>query len=186
MTAMDAGPSPSPADREEEAQPSLSDGTTSPGRIQIASPATPGGRQKSKVAAGHSPRILVIEDEVAIADFVHRGLESEGYRVESVFDGLDGERQALDGEFDLVILDWMLPGRDGLEILAAIRQRKPDLPVLLLTAKADARDRAAALKAGATAYLTKPFAFAELTAGVMAHLRQAPKNPPERPGAPAG
>jgi DNA-binding response OmpR family regulator len=124
-------------------------------------------------ARGDGPRILLIEDEVGIADFVARGLEAYGYRVESVFDGIEGERRALGPGVDLVILDRMLPGRDGLHVLAAIRRHKAELPVLLLTARTEIDDRVAGLDAGATDYLTKPFALAELAARVRAHLREA-------------
>lgn len=123
---------------------------------------TPGGLPAS---------ILVIEDEIAIADFIERGLRREGYSVEATFDGVDGERRALSSQPDLVVLDRMLPGRDGLAILLAIRQRRPPLPVIMLTAKAEIEDRVAGLDAGATDYLVKPFAFAELAARVRAHLR---------------
>lgn len=118
-------------------------------------------------------RILIIEDEVAIADFVQRGLQAEGYAVEVALDGLDGERRACVGACDLVILDRMLPGRDGLEVLAAIRADRPGLPVLMLTARGEVTDRVAGLDAGATDYLVKPFAFDELAARVRAHLRQS-------------
>jgi DNA-binding response OmpR family regulator len=118
-------------------------------------------------------QILVVEDEAAIADFLERGLRAEGFEVRTVGDGTDGERLAIDGEFDLVVLDRMLPGRDGLDAMAAIRRSKPTLPVILLTAKGDVSDRVAGLESGATDYVTKPFAFAELLARIRAHLRQA-------------
>lgn len=117
--------------------------------------------------------ILVVEDESAIADFLQRGLEREGFAVRTVADGLDGQRLALDHGFDLVVLDRMLPGRDGLEVLEAIRRRKPVLPVILLTAKGEIADRVEGLDRGATDYIVKPFAFEELLARVHAHLRQA-------------
>jgi DNA-binding response OmpR family regulator len=117
-------------------------------------------------------KILVIEDEEAIADFLERGLEAEGYGVTTASDGREGEGLALGGGFDLVILDRMLPGRDGIEVLAAIRQAKPGLPVIVLTAKGEVADRVAGLDQGATDYMTKPFAFEELVARVRAHLRQ--------------
>jgi DNA-binding response OmpR family regulator len=117
-------------------------------------------------------KILVIEDEEAIADFLERGLEAEGYGVTTASDGSEGEGLALGGGFDLVILDRMLPGRDGIEVLAAIRQAKPGLPVIVLTAKGEVADRVAGLDQGATDYVTKPFAFEELVARVRAHLRQ--------------
>ncbi len=118
--------------------------------------------------------ILVVEDEEAIADFVVRGLEAEGHAVRSAADGLQGERLALDDGVDLVILDRMLPGRDGMAVLAAIRRAKPTLPVIVLTARDAVADRVEGLDRGATDYMTKPFAFEELAARVRAHLRQPP------------
>lgn len=117
--------------------------------------------------------ILIVEDEASIADFLGRGLEAEGFAVSAAADGIEGERLALEGAFDLVILDRMLPGRDGIEVLAAIRREKPTLPVILLTAKGEIADRVEGLDAGATDYVTKPFAFEELLARIRAHLRQS-------------
>ncbi len=117
--------------------------------------------------------ILVVEDEAAIADFLERGLEAEGFAVRTAADGVEGERLALSDAFDLVILDRMLPSRNGVEVLTAIRREKPTLPVILLTAKGEVADRVEGLDAGATDYITKPFSFAELLARVRAHLRQA-------------
>ena len=116
--------------------------------------------------------ILVVEDEAAIADFLERGLEAEGFAVRTADDGVEGESLALSGSFDLVILDRMLPGRDGIEVLATIRREKPTLPVIVLTAKGEVADRVEGLDAGATDYVTKPFAFEELLARIRAHLRQ--------------
>jgi DNA-binding response OmpR family regulator len=117
--------------------------------------------------------ILVVEDEAAIADFLERGLAAEGFAVHTAADGVEGQALALSGSFDLVILDRMLPGRDGLEVLATIRGEKPALPVIVLTAKGEVADRVEGLDAGATDYVTKPFAFEELLARIRAHLRQA-------------
>lgn len=117
--------------------------------------------------------ILIVEDESAIADFLERGLSGEGYDVVTVADGAEGERLAIGRPFDLVVLDRMLPGRDGLEVLAAIRRRKPALPVIMLTAKGEIADRVEGFEGGATDYLTKPFAFAELLARIRARLREA-------------
>jgi DNA-binding response OmpR family regulator len=117
--------------------------------------------------------ILVVEDESTIADFLVRGLAREGFAVQAVGHGVEGERLALDRAFDLVVLDRMLPGRDGLEVLAAIRRSKPSLPVIMLTARAEVADRIEGLDGGATDYVTKPFSFEELAARVRAHLRQA-------------
>src|SRR5882724_2391171 len=116
--------------------------------------------------------ILVVEDEAAIADFIARGLEAEGYAVRTAADGVEGERLALGGAPDLVILDRMLPGRDGIEVLASIRKAKPDLPVIVLSAKGEIEDRVEGLDLGATDYVTKPFAFAELAARVRAGMRR--------------
>jgi DNA-binding response OmpR family regulator len=116
-------------------------------------------------------RILVVEDEAAIADFIERGLRAEGHAVEVAADGPAGQARALGTDVDLVLLDVMLPGKDGIEVLRAIRERKPSLPVLMLTARGEVSDRVAGLDAGATDYIVKPFAFAELAARVRAHLR---------------
>jgi DNA-binding response OmpR family regulator len=116
--------------------------------------------------------ILIVEDEAAILDFLRRGLEAEGFTVLTAADGIEGERLALSGSVDLVILDRMLPKRDGMQVLEAIRQVKPALPVILLTARAELADRVQGLNVGATDYLTKPFAFEELAARVRAHLRR--------------
>jgi DNA-binding response OmpR family regulator len=115
--------------------------------------------------------ILVVEDEGGIADFLSRGLAAEGYRVTVAGDGVAGERLALSGSADLVVLDRMLPGRDGIEVLRAIRERKPNLPVIMLTAKAEVADRVEGLDLGATDYVTKPFAFEELLARIRSRLR---------------
>lgn len=120
-----------------------------------------------------SVEILVVEDEEGIADFLSRGLRTEGYEVTVAGDGIAGERLALGGGADLVVLDRMLPGRDGIEVLSAIRERKPALPVIMLTAKAEVADRVEGLDMGATDYLTKPFAFEELLARIRARLRES-------------
>jgi DNA-binding response OmpR family regulator len=119
--------------------------------------------------------ILVVEDEAAIADFLVRGLSREGHGVRSAGDGIEGQRQALAGDVDLVILDRMLPGRDGIEVLAAIRAAKPELPVIVLSARDAVADRVEGLDSGATDYVTKPFAFEELAARVRAHARRPPE-----------
>ena len=116
-------------------------------------------------------RILVVEDEAGIADFVSRGLAAEGHQVDVAADGLTGERLALTTDVDLVVLDRLLPGRDGMDVLRGIRAAKPALPVIVLTALGEVSDRVEGLDAGATDYLRKPFAFSELAARVRAHLR---------------
>ena len=122
-------------------------------------------------AALDSPRVLLIEDEPGIVDFVKRGLEAEGFKVEAALDGIEGERLALREDFDGIVLDLMLPGRSGLEILAAVRRAKPSVPVIVLTARGEIEDRVEGLDAGAVDYLVKPFSLAELLARVRAQLR---------------
>ncbi|HEX2703857.1 MAG TPA: response regulator transcription factor [Solirubrobacteraceae bacterium] len=121
--------------------------------------------------------ILVIEDESAIVDFVDRGLRAESFLVESASDGIDGTARALDDRVDLVLLDMMLPGRSGSEVLATIRQARPTLPVIVLTARGEVEDRVAGLDAGAVDYLVKPFELAELVARIRAQLRVAHQAP---------
>jgi DNA-binding response OmpR family regulator len=125
-------------------------------------------------------RILVVEDEPAIADFLARGLDAEGYAVTCAVDGTVARRRALGDEVDLVILDLVLPGMPGLEVLREIRVAKPDLPVIVLSARGEVEDRVAGLDRGATDYVTKPFSFAELAARVRAHLRRPYHPPPTR------
>ena len=117
--------------------------------------------------------VLLIEDEPGIVDFVRRGMEAEGFHVQAELDGAEGERRALREGFDAVVLDLMLPGRDGLGVLASLRAAKPSMPVIVLTAKGEVEDRVAGLDAGAVDYLVKPFSLAELLARVRAQLRVA-------------
>ena len=117
--------------------------------------------------------ILIVEDEAGIADFLARGLGAEGYGVTVAGDGVSGERLALDPSVDLVVLDRMLPGLEGLEVLAAVRNSRPALPVIMLTAKGEVADRVEGLDLGATDYVTKPFAFEELLARIRARLRDS-------------
>lgn len=116
--------------------------------------------------------ILVVEDEVGIADFLQRGLRAEGYGVRVAGDGEEGARLALDPAVDLVVLDRMLPGIDGIEVLQRVRGARPLLPVIMLTAKGGVADRVEGLDSGATDYVTKPFAFDELLARIRARLRE--------------
>src|SRR3954453_24025353 len=108
-------------------------------------------------------KILVVEDETAIADFVQRGLEAEGYAVDCAGDGLEGERQALEGKPKIVVLDLMLPGRDAISLLGKSRESKPTLPVIVLPARDTVEHKVAGLDSGATDYVTKPFSVDELT-----------------------
>jgi DNA-binding response OmpR family regulator len=117
-------------------------------------------------------RILVVEDERKVADFVRRGLEEEGYGVDVLGDGRNAGDQAGVVDYDAVVLDLMLPGRSGLQVLRDIRARKPRLPVLILTAKDSHEDRVVGLDSGADDYMGKPFALAELSARLRALLRR--------------
>jgi DNA-binding response OmpR family regulator len=121
--------------------------------------------------------ILVIEDEPGIADFLDRGLRAHGFDVISARDGLDGADRAINDEVDLVVLDMMLPGRSGLEVLADVRAARPGLPVIALTARGEVEDRVKGLDAGAADYLTKPFSLNELAARIRAQLRVASQAP---------
>ncbi len=116
--------------------------------------------------------ILVVEDEKKVAGFIKRGLEEDGYQVVVTHDGADGIKQALEGDYSLIILDVMLPKKDGLTVVRELREAGKRIPVLMLTAKAATEDVVSGLDAGSDDYLTKPFAFAELTARVRALLRR--------------
>src|SRR5579872_2785437 len=122
-------------------------------------------------------RILVIEDEPPIADFLVRGLREEGFTVEHAADGEAGWHALEAGPWDLVLLDWWLPGPDGLALLRRFRQAGHDAPVLFLTARDAVSDRVRGLDAGADDYLCKPFAFDELLARVRALGRRRDRPP---------
>ncbi|MCZ2147656.1 MAG: response regulator transcription factor [Bryobacterales bacterium] len=117
-------------------------------------------------------RILVIEDEKRIADFLGRGLESAGYAVDVAHDGQTGLNLSHNADYDLIILDLMLPDMDGLAVLDKVRNRKVSPPVLILSARNAVDDRVKGLELGADDYLVKPFAFVELLARVRALLRR--------------
>jgi two-component system response regulator MprA len=122
--------------------------------------------------------ILVIEDDESILQFLRRGLTYEGYRVDTAEDGQGGLRIARETPPDLVILDWMLPGMDGLEVCHRLRAAS-DVPILMLTAKDTVADRVDGLDAGADDYLIKPFDFDELLARIRALLRRIKSEGPE-------
>ncbi|WP_256829500.1 heavy metal response regulator transcription factor [Pseudomonas sp. Pse1] len=118
-------------------------------------------------------RILVVEDETKMADYLRKALTESGYSVEIALDGLDGQHLVQESEFDLIILDVMLPGLDGWQLLPVIR-RKWQTPVLFLTARDSVDDRVKGLELGADDYLVKPFSYAELLARVRTLLRRGP------------
>ncbi len=116
-------------------------------------------------------RILVIEDEERLARLISRVLREDGYAPETASDGRSGLARALAGEFDLLVVDWMLPDLDGIEVIKRLRAAEMNVPVLMLTARRQVEDRVEGLDAGADDYLVKPFAFSELLARVRSLLR---------------
>jgi DNA-binding response OmpR family regulator len=122
-------------------------------------------------------RILVVEDEPKVGRAIMEGLQAEGYEVLLAPSGEEGFFHASSQNFDLIILDVMLPGRDGIEVLSTLRKQGARTPVLLLTAKDAIEDRVLGLDAGADDYLVKPFAFAELSARIRALLRRNRADP---------
>lgn len=118
-------------------------------------------------------RILIIEDDAALASFIRKGLEAEHYAVDIAASGDHGCGVALEFDIDLLILDLNLPGMDGISILKSFRQRKPNVPVMVLTARAAVEDRVRCLDLGADDYVMKPFSFLELSARVRALMRRS-------------
>ncbi|CAG0932893.1 Transcriptional activator protein CzcR [Rhodocyclaceae bacterium] len=116
-------------------------------------------------------RILVVEDEKKLAQYLRKGLTENGYVVDVVHDGIDGLHLAINGEYDIIVLDVMLPGVDGFGVLTAVRASK-DTPVLMLTARDRVEDRVRGLQGGADDYLVKPFAFTELLARLQVLTRR--------------
>ena len=124
-------------------------------------------------------RILIVEDEAKLAGLIARVLREEGYVAEVVYDGRSGFARASAEPYDLLILDWMLPDRSGIQIVRGLRAAEVAIPVLMLTARGQVEDRVEGLDAGADDYLPKPFAFAELLARVRALTRRPHKDVPE-------
>ncbi|MUH00987.1 response regulator [Scytonema sp. UIC 10036] len=122
-------------------------------------------------------RILVVDDEIELTDPLTRVLTREGYSVDAVYDGTSGSQLVQDGNYDLLILDWMLPGKTGLEICQELRREGKTTPVLFLTAKDTLDDRVQGLDVGADDYLVKPFELRELLARVRALLRRSGSQP---------
>jgi two-component system, OmpR family, response regulator len=141
-------------------------GATAESRAEPADSSLPDG-----VAVAGTASVLVIEDEPGIVDFICRGLRAEGFEVEAALDGVEGERLALSGRFDVVVLDLMLPLRGGLDVLDTLHRALPGMPVIVLTARGEIEDRVRGLETGAVDYLVKPFSMAELVARLRAQLR---------------
>jgi heavy metal response regulator len=118
-------------------------------------------------------KVLVVEDERKIASFVQKGLQEQGMVVDQAFDGKEGFFLATEKEYDVVILDIMLPGRDGLSVLRGLRSRKNNVPVIMLTARGELDERLEGLNLGADDYLTKPFYVEELVARIRTVVRRA-------------
>src|SRR5690349_1747499 len=125
-------------------------------------------------------RLLIVEDEAGIARFLESALRAEGFATAVARDGETGELLATSGDFDLVLLDVMLPRRGGLDVLAEIRRRRPQVPVILLTALGEKEDVIAGLDEGADDYVTKPFDLDELLARIRAQLRRPTQRDPTR------
>jgi DNA-binding response OmpR family regulator len=121
-------------------------------------------------------RILLVEDELKVARFVQQGLQAEGYEVDVAADGKLGEKKAQSEIFDLILLDVLLPKKNGFEILQSLRKDRIKTPIIMLTARGTTEDIVNGLDLGADDYLTKPFAFSELLARVRSHLRRGSQN----------
>lgn len=119
-------------------------------------------------------KILIVEDEIKLNKALSTGLQNHGYAVESAFDGEEGEKMARINSYDLILLDVMMPKRDGIEVCTNLRKAGKKTPILMLTAKDAIEDRVNGLDAGADDYLIKPFAFEELLARVRTLFRRAP------------
>ena len=117
-------------------------------------------------------RVLVIEDEAKLSEYLKKGLSENGYVIDVAHNGIDGKHLALEGEYDLIVLDVMLPGIDGFGVLSALREKRVT-PVLMLTARDKVEDRVRGLEGGADDYLVKPFAFSELLARLQALSRRS-------------
>ncbi|HLP65248.1 response regulator transcription factor [Flavobacterium sp.] len=116
-------------------------------------------------------KILIIEDEKGITDFLKQGLEEEGYSVSFAYNGTDGLEMALNSSFDLILLDWMMPKMSGLEVCKAFRKSNTTTPILFLTAKDTIQETIEGLRAGANDYIKKPFSFDELLERIKIHFR---------------
>lgn len=122
-------------------------------------------------------RLLVIEDEKGIANFLKDGLTEEYFAVDTAYDGKNGLQMALSNEYDLLLVDWMLPGLSGIEIVREIRKNNPTIPVIFLTARDTVDDTIFGLESGANDYIKKPFQFSELLARIKVQLRTKTTEP---------
>jgi DNA-binding response OmpR family regulator len=118
-------------------------------------------------------KILVMESDAALSSFIRKGLEAESHVVDVASEGNQGRSMAIEFDYDLVVLDLNVPGMDGLSVLKSIRQRKANMPVMILTARSRIEDRVQSFDAGADDYMTKPFSFLELSARARALLRRS-------------
>ena len=116
-------------------------------------------------------RILIIEDEIGILNFLKQGLEEESYAVDTASDGTSGLDMALTGEYDLLLIDWMLPGKSGVEVCREVRKNFTKTPVIFLTARDTVQDTIFGLQSGANDYIKKPFSFDELLERIKVQLR---------------
>ena len=126
-------------------------------------------------------QILVIEDEKRVADLIKRGLEDQDYTVELSHDGTTGKALALQRDFDIIIMDVVLPGINGIDLCKEVRLVKPDIPIIMLTALGTTDDKVEGLDAGADDYLVKPFDFRELQARIRALTKRQSKGQPQTP-----
>lgn len=118
-------------------------------------------------------KILIIEDEPRVASFIREGLEEKDYETFVAYDGITGEKAALEEAFDLIVLDLILPGKGGIEVCRSVKAARPDIPVLMLTALSTTLDKVAGFDAGADDYLVKPFDFPELLARIKSLLKRS-------------
>ena len=132
------------------------------------------GNRLSMTVAPKQRRLLLVEDEIIIAGPIIQGLQEEGYSVDLADDAEEGELMALSQEYDLLIVDWRLPGRSGLELIDRLRGTGYGVPILMLTALGEVEHRVAGLNSGADDYLAKPVSFEELLARIRALLRRTP------------
>lgn len=125
-------------------------------------------------------RVLIIEDDLRVAELIKRGLEEQGFETTTAFDGLSGKKLALQNDYDLIITDVILPKIDGIDLCKEIRQRLPDIPIIMLTALGTTDDKVEGFDAGADDYLVKPFEIRELLVRIRALLKRNNKNQNQR------